>query len=520
MITNFTGNHTLTAGGASVTALGNFTALTMDGVPLVLSGGAITAFDHVTFTNQSPVGTALTVNNVGQGTPYTFANLTFTTSLTAGGFHLVATDLDGATPNPLVIDVIGATPVNGGGTFQALNGAVVNWPPAGGTFTWTGGVSSDWSNPGNWDVNAVPGVIDNVVLIPITNQPVLTTNVGINNLTSTAGSILDLGGNVLSVGGTVDLAGSITGGAGSGVVLAGNGQLVRGTIATTLSVAGSYVLNGNLALTGDMAVAGTFDLASFNATVSGVFSTIGSGVLVSQDVSAFLDVGGDAVFNGGNTAGLLTAGVLQVAGNFLQVGSNSPQSFAADPPHQTILSADPVDITFTTPGATNGSHFGHLSEAGFGAVFKINSDVILTGDLSGGDGFGGSLVGASCPLVLTLRQYFVSGPLQLDCVTLVVDDPAGINGSFSGVSFANVPTDVTQMTIRHPGVAAGSLDFFGTLTFVPLTGGDTGFYMEAIDTDGAATADLTVSIPPFGSTNVLNGSSFTVAVPPVTVIWP
>ncbi|MBK7351928.1 MAG: hypothetical protein IPI92_18905 [Gemmatimonadetes bacterium] len=517
---NDLGSSTLTAGGAQIGSLSLATALTMDGVPLVLSGGAITAFDHVTFTNQSPVGTALTVNNVGQGTPYTFANLTFTTSLTAGGFHLVATDLDGATPNALVIDVIGATPVNGGGTFQALNGAVVNWPPAGGTFTWTGGVSSDWSNPANWDLNAVPGVIDNVVLIPITNQPVLTTNVGINNLTSTAGSILDLGGNVLSVGGTVDLAGSITGGAGSGVVLAGNGQLVRGTIATTLSVAGSYVLNGNLALTGDMAVAGTFDLASFNATVSGVFSTIGSGVLVSQDVSAFLDVGGDAVFNGGNTAGLLTAGVLQVAGNFLQVGSNSPQSFAADPPHQTILSADPVDITFTTPGATNGSHFGHLSEAGFGAVFKINSDVILTGDLSGGDGFGGSLVGASCPLVLTLRQYFVSGPLQLDCVTLVVDDPAGINGSFSGVSFANVPTDVTQMTIRHPGVAAGSLDFFGTLTFVPLTGGDTGFYMEAIDTDGAATADLTVSIPPFGSTNVLNGSSFTVAVPPVTVIWP
>ena len=518
---NDLGSSTLTAGGAQIGSLSLATALTMDGVPLVLSGGAITAFDHVTFANQSPVGTALTVNNVGQGTPYTFANLTFTTSLTAGGFHLVATDLDGATPFPLVLDIIGASPVNGAGTFQAINGATVNWPPTGGTFTWTGGVNADWSNPGNWDLGAVPGVIDDVILVPITNQPVLTSSVSIHNLTSTAGSILDLGPNVLVVGGSVDLAGSISGGAGSGMVLVGNGgQLLRGTIATTLSVVGDYVLNGNLALTGDMAVSGSFDPVSFNATISGIFSTIGSGVLVSQNVSAFVDVGGDAIFDGGSTAGLLTAGVLRIAGNFIQLASNSPQSFAADPPHVTILSANPADITFTTPGATSGSHFGNLSEDGFGAVFKINSDVVLTGDLSGGDGFGGTIVGASCPLVLTLRQYFVSGPLQLDCVTLVVDDPGGLNGSFSGVSFANLPTNVTQMTIRHPGVAAGSLDFFGTLTFVPLTAGDAGFYMEAIDTDGAATADLTVSIPPFGSTNVLNGSSFTVAIPPVTVIWP
>ena len=50
-----------------------------------------------------------------------------------------------------------------------------------------------------------------------------------------------------------------------------------------------------------------------------------------------------------------------------------------------------------------------------------------------------------------------------------------------------------------------------------LTTGDTGFYLEAIDTDGAATADLSVAV---SSTNVTNGPSFQVAVPPVTIIWP
>ncbi len=306
-ITNLTGNHTFTAGGANLTALGSFPALTMDGVPLVLSGGAITAFDHVTFTNQSPVGTALTVNNVGQGSPYTFSNLTFTTSLTAGGFHLVANDLDGATPNALVIDVIGASPVNGGGTFQATNGAVVNWPPVGGSFTWTGSVSTDWSTPGNWDVGTVPGVIDNVIIALTGNQPVLSTSVGITDLTMQAGTTLDLGSNVLAANGTLDLAGAINGGAGSGVSLAGSGSLVRGTINPTVVVAGDYTLNGNLILGSDLSIAGSLDVSSFTLQVAGILTTIGNGVLVMTTPGGFTDVAGDAIVDlgGGNTITLV-----------------------------------------------------------------------------------------------------------------------------------------------------------------------------------------------------------------------
>ena len=66
---------------------------------------------------------------------------------------------------------------------------------------------------------------------------------------------------------------------------------------------------------------------------------------------------------------------------------------------------------------------------------------------------------------------------------LVVDDPAGTNTGFGGVTFTNLPTDVTQLTIRHPGVAAGNLDF-NILIFVPLTAGATGFYIAVDDTDG------------------------------------
>ncbi len=62
-----------------------------------------------------------------------------------------------------------------------------------------------------------------------------------------------------------------------------------------------------------------------------------------------VQVAGDAVFNGGSTAGLLTAGILTIGGDFIQVGTNSAQSFAADPGHLTVLSANPANITFTTP---------------------------------------------------------------------------------------------------------------------------------------------------------------------------
>ncbi|MEO8636640.1 MAG: hypothetical protein ABI587_15290 [Gemmatimonadales bacterium] len=504
---------TLTAGGADVVATGSFTALTFDGVPLVLSGGAIPAFSHVLFANQNPLGIHLTVNNVGQGSPFTFSNLSFTTGLSAGGLYIQANDLDGPTTNgPLTIDVLGANPATGAGVSQANNGAVINWPPTGGSFTWTGAVSSDWSNPGNWDLGTVPGVIDDVILVPITNQPVLTAGVGIHNLTSTAGSILDVGTFVLSVGGFVDLAGAINGSAGSGVVLAGTGgQLLRGTISTTVAVAGSYLLNGNLVVTGDFSVDGTLDLSGFNLTVNGNFVTIGAGVLVMTTTGGFLDISGDAIFSGGNTSGLLTAGTIRIAGNFTQVSTNSAQSFAASPGHLTEFSGNPVNFLFTTPGVT-ASHFGDLSESGFGAQFVLGSDMTILGFLSGGDGFGGSFLGNNCPVTLTVTQW--NNSVSLDCVQLIIDDPAGVSTGMSDVQFLNLPTNVTQLTIRHPGTAAGNFSA-GTINVVPLSGGDTGHYIDAVDLDGNAPF-LVVDI--FNS-NVLNGPAFTTTSGGANVLW-
>ena len=511
------------SGAGHLLQVGNYVAagsITFNNTRLSLnepSGGPL-ALNNATFQGLGATAIQLTVSHPGTGGPFTFDNLTFSVTPTGAGRYLSVTDADGPTPTPLTINVANSTPSSPGGFVTVANGAVVNWPATGNTFTWTGAVSTDWFNAGNWDRGTVPGAIDDVILVPITNQPELSNNAVVNNLTSQSGSILDLKGLVLVANGDVDLAGSIMDGVGGGgVTLTGSGNLVRGTINADVVVAGSYVMNGSFIISGNLSVQGSLDLGGNTAQVGGSFLTINNGVLVMTNSADVLDVTGDAIFTGGSTAGLLRGGRITIGGNFNQIGTNSKQSFAADPGHLTQLSANPVSISFTDPGPTL-SHFGDLAESGFGATFNLNSDVTVLGFLSGGDGFGGTMVGTNCPTVLTLTGFSTSGPLNLDCVQLVFDDPAGTNQfGINGVTFANLPTNVTQLTIRHPGLAAGNFTT-GFLTFVPLTSGDTGFYILVEDTD-AASPFLSVQLPSLG-TNVTNGPSFTNSVGGGVVLWP
>ncbi|MBL8980166.1 MAG: hypothetical protein JNM53_17270, partial [Gemmatimonadetes bacterium] len=501
---------TLTAGGADIGATGGNTALTFDGVPLVLSGGAITGVSHVTFQNQNPNGTALTVNNVGTPAAFIFSNLTFTTALSAGGFHLVANDLDGLSPDSLTINVLASSPASGTGVSQANNGAVINWPPTGSLFTWTGAVSQDWFTPGNWDLGSVPGAIDNVTFPFGTPDPILSANAAVNDLFMASGNlILDV--NTLVVGGDLNVGGFIQGLPGSGLVLtcSGGQQIGATAINVTTAVTGNCILFTATQFA-DLAIQGSLDVGSVGLSVIGNLTTLGNGVLIMTGPGQ-VQVTGDAIFGGGSTAGLLTAGILRIGGDFIQLATTSPSSFAADPGHLTELSANPASITFTTPGI-NGSHFGDLAESGFGAQFILNSDVDVRGFLSGADGFGGSFLGGSCPVTLTVTRW--DNSVTLDCVRLVLDDPAGTSTGMNDVTFVNLPTDVTQLTIRHPGAAAGNFSA-GTLNFVPLTGGDPGLYIDATDLD-ASPPFLVVDI--FNS-NVLNGASFTATAGGASVFW-
>ncbi|MBU3897236.1 MAG: right-handed parallel beta-helix repeat-containing protein, partial [Nanoarchaeota archaeon] len=101
--------------------------------------------------------------------------------------------LDGnGTDTPVIDDVIGS--------YEART--------AGLTFTWLGTTSSDWSTVSNWDQNAVPTSIDYVVLDSApANQPVLTANTNVFNLTIPASASLNTSGYNLQLQNYIDVLG-------------------------------------------------------------------------------------------------------------------------------------------------------------------------------------------------------------------------------------------------------------------------------------------------------------------------
>lgn len=101
--------------------------------------------------------------------------------------------------------------------------------------TWTGNLSNDWNNPGNWTPGAVPGTgsdvtIDNAIA---PNQPVLPSNIIIRDLFVSAGS-LNLNGFELNVR-DINLTG---------------GNIINGTIETSRNIAQiqNMVFNGNMTI--------------------------------------------------------------------------------------------------------------------------------------------------------------------------------------------------------------------------------------------------------------------------------
>lgn len=272
-------------------------------------------------------------------------------------------------------------------------------------------------------------------------------------------------------------------------------------VLTANAVAGAVnVTGGRITLNGD------------TLTVARGFATTGTGTLAMTNPTDLLTVGGNARFAGGSTAGLLTAGHLTVSGTFTQLAGTSSQSFSADSNHVTELDAATPVISFATPGLT-ASHFAILEQGFTGTDFQFATDVAVAGYVtSQQDGFSGSLRGNN--VALTVGSI---GSMRLDGVRLIIDDPNATQfAGIYGVQFTNLPTSVTQVTIRNPGAATSPFTVSG-VNFVPLAAGNTGSYVSAIDVDGVTPAPLIVYVDfdPAG-----NGSSFTQVTGGAQVFWP
>ena len=242
-------------------------------------------------------GTLIGTSAAGSAFPFTWPRVP------AGFYTLtaVATDAAGATTASAPVEVL------------------VTRPTDGSAFTWTGGSSANWSDPGNWSPARVPGALDNVNL-----------NGGIVNLDSSLSvNSIVINGGVLGGAGSLAVNGSMawTGGALNGAVTVAPGAalFIDGfsplllSNATLVNLGTANWVQGNLLADNGVITNGGTWLVTAGGSLTCGANFFNSGLLeATNGASVILNGGGtlDGTFIGANGAGIEFN-----AGNFYQ-GAN------------------------------------------------------------------------------------------------------------------------------------------------------------------------------------------------------
>ncbi len=390
------------------------------------------------------------------------------------------------------------------------------------------------------DVVSVLSALTIAANVPVTSTDLSFTGGGFNVLGSVftgAGSLLKTGrlyvGTTLTVNGTWNQ---------TSVIFTGTGQTAPSTIpynffyskgtvtmapgafnATTLTVqGGSLTLSGKTTIGGGgvFLTAGTLKPNSNTLTTSGSLNLSATGTLTMQNaLDSVITTGtGSAFFGGGSTAGLLTAGVLKIAGNFVQTAGTSNTSFAASGTHKTLLGAPGIKIiNFATPGTgAGGSHFGNLDVTAATGGLNLSNDIVADGALI-------SLPAGSAPTIsgtskkitaMSLTVTAAGTSLVLNYAPLVVNEQGTIRPQqFDRVSFLGysagatlmdmtmVGTSVTPRPITFNGLA---LQTSGAGLYAKLVSSNSQFVTVTINGSDDPTGGPSKSNPSFGST--VNGA--------------
>jgi Bacterial Ig-like domain (group 1) len=456
----------------------------------LVDGAPVTLLDSLTFSAMVPDVIAFEV--IRSGGTIAIPNLAFSGAIPTTGRYLRVEDSDGAAGGILTIELTNVSPETNGGFLETVNGAVVNgWPNEAG-FTWTGGATtSDWNNTLNWSGGAVPTATDSV-FVPgallynpvIPNGTVLRSFVSARteSAISAAGTLAITGHLAVPIVGGLDCSGALSF-ANPSVPMTARGRVACFTrlLDGTLTVSDSLGLIGS-----DLQVEGTaiLDATGGVLVVDGPFSTLGGGRLRMQNDSSHVALNSGASFGGGSTAGLLTAGLLEIGGNFTQSGD--AESFSASGGHVTDFHGSGLQqAVFGTPGSGAGtSHFAHLVLGGSVGV-QLNSDVYAAGQLRDGAGAGRLLTTASGAALVTGGASFSSA--NLVGVRWEIRDGATVD-QLSGISFESQDPTVPQFSvIRSSGtVTADNLSFD-----TPPT---SGVYILVDDPDGATNGSSVLAL--------------------------
>lgn len=415
------GNFTHSTGGTFTHSSGT---VSFDGSSQGVLGDQATTFYGLskiastvtpTFTFTKDATTTITGNLVLQGASGNVMNIVSTLSGTPATMTLSA----GATQT---VSYVNPKDNNAGGGLAIIarnstdGGGTTNWFFNGGTFTWEGDVSTDWSTAGNWNLGIVPIAGDTAIVPDVaTNDPTLTANVTVKKLTlSQAGSLLTLAGFNLTVNDSTSPA---------------------FTNAGTLRLQGSETVTLASADTS----AGTFEYVGTGAGATHVISDISSGSGTDYYNVTFNDTGGvPDTFKVAPSAELKAANNVTVSSGTLDISTNA----------NTLTTNGTLTVSGGTLTATSGN-------------IDANSHVVISSGTLTAPGSGKSFTVAG-------NWTHSGGTFTHSSGTVTFDPAAATTITISGTNtFYNLTSTAAGATIQFEAGSTQNIDTAGTLT---LTG--------------------------------------------------
>lgn len=230
-----------------------------------------------------------------------------------------------------------------------------------------------------------------------------------------------------------------------------------------------------LTLTGN----GRLTLNAHGLVVIRGFASLGDSYIEMTDPSDVMSIGGNALFDGGDSRGHLTAGGISFSGNFTQRASQSGQSFSASGTHVVSIATPNPTVSFATPGLGAGqSSFNDLVWGGQGTM-TLGSSLRVAGTFIAGTQSSATITSSNASSV-TASNFSSSGqlPIVFNNVLLSLSDTVAVPVFLSNIVFQNMPTNRAQLSVSYPGGAVN----FNALTFSTTPVAPNGFYLDATDT--------------------------------------
>jgi hypothetical protein len=377
-------------------------------------------------------------------------------------------------------------------------------------YTWTGGTSTNWSTAANWNPGAVPGATDNAIIPVTSNQPLLSGNLAVNDLTLqgaaaltlATGATLTVNGNLANPQGTVNGPGAL--------LLAGASKTFEGTLpAVTLN--GAHSLSNDATVQGALTVGGDFNIGARHLSVAGNLVAQGAGSRLDMAAGSLVSVQGNVVIDGLSTNGTLTGGELDLSGNLTVGAAFSSQSFFPTGTQVTrFLGRSSQAIQF--PGSQ--ASFLALDLQKAAGDVSLVSNVTVRGTFTDTNGVATRIAGNAGQQLL-VQGAFTGSRLTFDDATLAIQAAANTGISLGNSTFQNIGPTLTQLSIQHPGNAAPFVLDGLTFSSVPSTG----FYLSATDAVPGApvlTINVTNSSPGAGAPHLQTAGGAVINWPPPT----